>query len=129
VPQAGFGSIDTGCLDVIRSLQRPGRPDLLRKVIDQFFEDGARQLEAVRSGYSAGDAAAVRGAIHRLKSSSAYLGAPWLAKLCGELEDICRKGQLPADMNLIATIEGGFLKARAQLEPYIKELPYDTNSR
>jgi CheY-like chemotaxis protein len=125
VPHGGFGRIDTGCLDVIRSLQRPGKPDLLKKVIGQFFEDGARQLEVVRSGYSAGDAAAVMGACHRLKSSSAGLGAPWLAKLCEELEVNCRKGVLPADMTLVTRIEEGFLEAKAELEPHKQELSHD----
>jgi|GEM_PF-2362228 len=111
--------IDTTSLDAIRALQRPGKPDILKKVIDNYFEDGPRQLDELRNGFAAGDAAAVRGASHRLKSASANLGAFRLAERCKELEDICRDGALPADMALIDAIEAGFREAMDQLESYI----------
>jgi HPt (histidine-containing phosphotransfer) domain-containing protein len=113
------GRIDTGYLDGIRALQRPGKPDLLKKIIDQYCVDGVRQIELIRCGYAAGHTAAIQGASHRLKSSSANLGALRLAELCEELEGISREGALPADMTLIARIEEGYLEARTRLE----ELP------
>jgi signal transduction histidine kinase/CheY-like chemotaxis protein len=125
MPHGGYGVIETGYLEVIRAQQRPGGPDLLGKIIGLYLEDGARQLEAVRSGYSAGNAAVVAGAVHRLKSSSANLGALSLAKLCEELEGICREGALPPDITLIASIEEGFLKAKIELELHKQELSHD----
>jgi len=115
---ADFGRlrIDTGYLDAIRSLQRPEKPDLLKKVIGQYFEDAVRQIDAIRSGYSAGDAVVITSASHRLKSSSSNLGATWLAEQCQELEKICREGLLPGDMTLFRNIEEGFIEARTVLE-------------
>ncbi|MDD5285709.1 MAG: Hpt domain-containing protein [Desulfuromonadaceae bacterium] len=121
-------SIDTGCLDAIRSLQRPGRPDILEKVIGQYFEDAAHQIEVMRTGYASGDAAAITGASHRIKSSSANLGALRLADLCMKLESICRDGLLPADMTLIISIEEGFIEAKSQIESYRRELSYDNRT-
>jgi len=118
VAASGYGSIDTSYLDAMRALQRPGRPDLLKTVIGQYFEDGVRQIEIIRNGYAGGDAAAVLGASHRFKSSSANLGALWLADLCKELECICKDGRLPADMTLITRIEDGYREARTQLEAF-----------
>jgi len=115
VVAAKYG-IDIGCLDSIRSLQSPGKPDLLEKVIGQYFEDAALQVEVMRNGYSAGDTAAVKSASHRLKSSSANLGALRLAELCQELESLCKEGVIPADKNLIGAIDEAFLDAKAQLE-------------
>lgn len=118
-------SIDLGCIDAIRAMQRPGKPDLLEKVIALYFEDAVRQIAVMRSGYAAGDAAAVK----RLKSSSANLGALWLAELCKELECFCKKGELPADTALISSIEDGFFEARVQLESYNKEQPHGNTQR
>ncbi|NTV49640.1 MAG: response regulator [Geobacteraceae bacterium] len=112
------GRIKTSCLDAIRSLQASGKPDFLKKVIDQYFEDAVRLIETMRSGYAAGDVAAVQSASHRFKSSSAILGALWLADLCRELESTCREGKLPADIALIDSIEEGFIEAKAQLGLY-----------
>jgi PAS domain S-box-containing protein len=113
--------IDTSYLDAIRSLQRPGNPDLLTEVIKHYFDDTPRGLEELRNGYSSGDTDAVKAASHRLKSSSANLGALWLAALCEQLEGICREGRLPEEMTLISEIEDGFVKARMQLEPYLQK--------
>ena len=113
-----IAGIDTRYLDVIRSLQRPGKPDLLEKVIGQYFEDAALQVELMRNGYSAGDTAAVKSASHRLKSSSANLGALRLAELCQELERLCKEGGLYAGAPLISAIDEAFLDAKAQLEPF-----------
>ena len=112
------GRIDAVYLDAIRSLQQPEKPDLLKKVIGHYFEDAACQLDVIRRGYSAGDTAAITGASHRLKSSSANLGALWLAERCKELEFMCREGLVPADATLITTIEEGYYEARTQLEAY-----------
>ena len=113
-----IAGIDTRYLDVIRSLQRPGKPDLLENVIGQYLEDAALQVEVMRNGYSTGDTAAVKAASHRLKSSSANLGALHLAELCQELESQSKVGELSADMNLISAIDEAFLDARAQLETF-----------
>jgi TMAO reductase system sensor TorS len=114
--------IDTSYLDAIRSLQNRDKSDLLNKLIGLYFEDAAHQIEVIRSGYTAGDAAAIKSASHRLKSGSANLGATWLADLCKELEYICRDGMLPGDLTLIASIEEGFLEARAQLELFQEQV-------
>ncbi len=116
----GQWRIDTSCLDAIHSLQRPEKPDLLQKVINLYFEDGVRQIDAIRNGYSAGDAAVITGASHRLKSGSANLGATWLAEHCLELEGICREGLLPEDLTIFTRIEEGFHEARTQLEVYVE---------
>ena len=117
----GANSIDTAFLEAIRSLQRPGKPDILAKVIGQYFEDAVRQIEIIRGGYAFGDPVAMKGASHRMKSSSANLGALRLADLCKELEEICRDGGWPTDMNLITGIEQEYAEARARLEMYTAE--------
>jgi two-component system, sensor histidine kinase and response regulator len=112
------GAIDTSCIDTIRGLQRPGRPDILAKTIACYFEDAGGLVTAIREGFAAGEAVTVHRAAHRLKSSSAVLGASRLASYCRDLEELCRDGELPADNSLVALIERGYRQARIGLEPY-----------
>ncbi len=113
--------IDAGCLAAVRSLQRPGKPDILKKVIGLYFDDALLQIETMRSGYAAGDVTAIKSASHRLKSGSANLGAFWVAENCKELEDLCGGAQLPADATLITSIEEAYFEAREQLKVYCEE--------
>ena len=122
-PPVDPGVIDISCIDSIRSLQRPGRPDILAKVVACYFNDGDSLVAAIREGFAAGDAVAVQRTAHRLKSSSAFLGASRLADYCQELEELCSGGKLPADNSLVTLIERGYRQARSGLEPFRGEQP------
>lgn len=79
-------SLDMTCINAIRSLQRPGSPDILRKVLTHFFDDTPRLLQKLRKATSTGDVQTVRQAAHSLKTASANLGATRLAAHCKEME-------------------------------------------
>jgi HPt (histidine-containing phosphotransfer) domain-containing protein len=115
---ADTGVLDLTCIESIRNLQRPGRPDILAKVITSYFGDADSLINAIREGIAAGDAAVVHRTAHRFKSSSAVLGASRLANYCRELEEICRDGTLPPDNSLVNAIENSYHQARIELEPY-----------
>jgi CheY-like chemotaxis protein len=83
---ADKGSIDREVLNTIRALQRQGKPDLLRRVINIYLEDSLKLLEALRQALSQGDGVGLKRQAHSLKSSSANVGALQLAELCKELE-------------------------------------------
>ena len=120
-PGSGPWIIDTERLDELRSLQRPGNPDLLEKIIRQYLAEGVALIEQIRAGFAAGDAARVQDACHRFKSSSAFVGATRLAKLCEELDQICRGGGLPGDCGYLAGIEEGYREAASSLRPFLTE--------
>jgi len=111
--------IDAERLDEIRLLQRPGAPDLLRKVIAQYLTDADQLMETLQRGCAAGDAAAVQGACHRLKSSSAFVGASWLSARCEELEELCSAGGLEGAAPQLTRLMEGYRAARRILEPYL----------
>ena len=117
-PPVDHEAIDLTCIDSIRSLQRPGRPDILAKAIACYLEDADSLIAAIRKGIAAGDASVVHRTAHRFKSSSAFLGATRLANYCRELEEICRDGELPSDHSLVDAIESSYHQARIELEPY-----------
>ena len=113
--------LDMGFIDELRALQCPGKPDLLEKVITQYLADGVTLVATIRSGLTAGDAAAVQCACHRFKSSSAFVGATWLAQRCEELDRDCRDGRLPLGTDSLSGIEEGFREARSGLELLLLE--------
>jgi CheY-like chemotaxis protein/HPt (histidine-containing phosphotransfer) domain-containing protein len=84
----GTPVIDPKALQTLRELQRPGRPDLLTRVIDLFALDAPRLLSAMRNAVAQSDAEALRHAAHTLKSTSANVGATMLAVNCREIEQL-----------------------------------------
>ncbi|MFK8081277.1 MAG: response regulator [Granulosicoccus sp.] len=78
--------INMKAINVIRGLQRPGKPDLLKKVIDVYFAKTPEVIDAMRSGLANDDYPLISASAHSLKSSSAYLGAEILSRSCREVE-------------------------------------------
>jgi two-component system sensor histidine kinase BarA len=64
------------------------------EVLASYLRADEALVSGLESGMVAGDALAVARACHKLKSSSAILGADALAARCAELESIARTGRL-----------------------------------
>jgi signal transduction histidine kinase/DNA-binding response OmpR family regulator/HPt (histidine-containing phosphotransfer) domain-containing protein len=89
-------SFDPEALQALRALQKPGRPDLVTRIIDLFVLDAPRLLGAMRDAIGASDAEGLRHAAHTLKSTSANVGALRLAASCGEIEQFARATDVAA---------------------------------
>ncbi len=87
-------SLDPKALQALRALQRPGRPDVLTRIIDMFNNDAPRLLGEMHAAAGAGDAEALRRAAHTLKSTSANVGATILAATCKEIEQLARAADM-----------------------------------
>ena len=96
--------IDKTAWDAIRSLQRPGRPDILAKVLSTYLNDSRILVEEIRAAVEARDPATVAKAAHRLKSSSAQLGVMATAAHCKELEHLGRLASLDNAAHLLAQL-------------------------
>ncbi|MFO0732594.1 MAG: PAS domain S-box protein [Nitrospiraceae bacterium] len=79
-------SLDLKALDSIRALQRPSRPNVLASVLRKYLDSSRESVDALRDAIRAHDPAALQAIAHRLKSSSAQLGAIAVAARCKELE-------------------------------------------
>ena len=62
-------------------------------------------METIRQSITLGDAAAMQGAAHSLKSTSGNLGAMILAGLCKELETMGRAGTTDNAILLLPVLE------------------------
>ena len=109
------GSVDPKVLDTIRSLQQPGNPDLLQRVIRIYLEDSLRLLQELREARTQGDEARMKRQAHTLKSSSANVGALRLSSLCKELETVAPEHTLVRVQELISQIESEYQIVQTEL--------------
>ena len=80
--------IDQTALAGIRALQRSGQPDIVVRVVTSYLDTSPDIVARIRSAARSQDAAELRAAAHRLKSSSAQLGAMAVSADCRELEQM-----------------------------------------
>ena len=97
--------IDAKALDMLRGLQRPGRPDIVAKVVDSYLDSSPQLLRAIQEAVAQGNASALHHAAHSLKSSSANVGAIELTKLSKELEAMGRNSTLAPAAAVASRIE------------------------
>ncbi|THB64670.1 MAG: Hpt domain-containing protein [Gammaproteobacteria bacterium] len=84
--------LDSEALDTIKSLEQPGMPSLLERVINTYLETAEPIVEQLKDRFAANDADGVMHASHSLKSSSANVGAKRLSGMCAEIESYSREG-------------------------------------
>jgi HPt (histidine-containing phosphotransfer) domain-containing protein len=115
--------LDRSALDRLAALQAAGKNETLNKIIALYFAQSERLIEALRGAIAGKDAAAMAGAAHTFKSSSACLGAVSLAAMCSELEMIGRNQGLTGAGEILASLEREYPRVRAFLEGYADVRP------
>ena len=78
--------LDQARLDELRSLQHPGRPSVLQRVVEAYLRETPSLIEALQQAMQQQDRHALRVNAHSLKSSSANVGASQFAEQCLQLE-------------------------------------------
>ena len=97
--------IDQKVLDQLSELQDAEAPDLMARVLDLYLVESPRLMQKLRQASEAGDVAEMARFAHSLDSSSANVGATVLARLCNELRQSARGGDLDASRGLVAQVE------------------------
>jgi signal transduction histidine kinase/CheY-like chemotaxis protein len=115
------GQIDRTAWAAITTLQKPGQPDVLHRVINLFLANSKAQVIQLQQAVRVQDYPVIQGIAHTLKSSSATLGAHVLSALAKQLEEACRAGHTEQSGNLIALIVTEYQAVctllRAELNP------------
>ncbi|MNU47729.1 hybrid sensory histidine kinase TorS [compost metagenome] len=101
----GGAILDAAALQNLRAMRRPGRPDVLGRIIDLFYSDAPRLLGQLEVAAEASDAAALQLAAHTLKSSCANVGALGLSATCREIEQYARGNDVGSALNHIRGIQ------------------------
>ncbi|MFK7997630.1 MAG: Hpt domain-containing protein [Granulosicoccus sp.] len=112
-------TIDPHALKMISSLQSPGKPDLLVRVISVFKSESPKAIASMQQGLESSDFSAVRNAAHTLKSSSAYVGAKAFSELCRDLETAARENNYTACVVLAYELEDMFDACCLELDTYL----------
>jgi len=92
----------------ITTLQRPGGPDILAKILSLYLADSQQLVDTLHRGVASGNAQLVMEAAHSLKSRSAVLGAVSLSELCRQFEGISRRGPLTDAQDLLGPLDSEF---------------------
>lgn len=85
--------------------------DFLSSLIDTFVEHGTQDLERLRQAVDARDPEGARKAAHRMKSSSANVGARRLSARCADIEKDARSNKVDILAESLAILEAEYLKA------------------
>lgn len=112
--------IDHTALENILALQTPGAPNLLGKVIGNYFDNSQRLMESLTEAVRGADAVVIQKASHSLKSSSATLGATTLATLCQKLESMGREKIIENAGEVLLEIQAEYELVKDALQ---KEMP------
>lgn len=94
-----------------------GDRSTLAALLDCYFTNTPQLLQDIEQAISRQDASAMAKSAHQLKSSSAYLGALKLAKLCGELEQRGQQYQLEQSAEISQLMQNEY----HQIHTYFKQ--------
>ncbi len=112
-------AIDRAALAAIRALQRPGHPDIVARIVTQYMDSSPEIIDRMRRAVLSKNAGELRAAAHRLKSSSAQLGATALASDCRELEMMGARGELERAEETFKNLERRYADACAAFQDAI----------
>lgn len=90
-------------------------PEFIEELLETFVESTTELMEPLRAGVLAGDPEAIQRESHRLKGSSANIGAEALQAESRELEQLGRSGSVAGAVELLARIEAEFARVRSFL--------------
>jgi HPt (histidine-containing phosphotransfer) domain-containing protein len=108
--------VDVSTLLELRSLQKPGAPDVVGRILNRFFAESAERLETIRSSVAAGDAQAIERAGHALKGIAGTVGAHAVHRLAVRLEEVGRAGRTQDAAPLVTELESALERTRTTFE-------------
>jgi PAS domain S-box-containing protein len=93
-----------------------GDSTFIGELISLYLKDSQGQMGSIREAVIGGDLALLTRSAHKLKGSSAQLGAYRVSDVCGRLEEIGREGSTGSAESLIEELESSFEVDSAILE-------------
>jgi two-component system, sensor histidine kinase and response regulator len=99
-----MSSVDKSVLDSIAAIQRKGEPDVVQKIINVYISDTKSTVERLSLAVKDGNATDIFALAHKLKSSSANVGARHLSSLFKTLEAIGKENNLRDSQEILTQI-------------------------
>ena len=102
--------------DAIDRLRGFGGPKLVRGMIEVFVSNAHLKAADAREALECGDSAALRAALHGLKSSAGQLGAQSVYQACIAGEELASRGELTPCAPYLARIEEDLPRVNRELQ-------------
>jgi two-component system sensor histidine kinase/response regulator len=109
-------TLDAATLDALRALPKRGAKDMLMHIGELYLVDSRGLVAAIEQSLGAGNAADLARAAHAWRSYNGNVGAHGLARLCRDLEDAGRTGNLVAAQQIYIQIEALHAQVRDELQ-------------
>jgi len=113
--------IDRSVLDSYRALQQAGTPDLIGSLVTTYVEQSSAIMKSLGSAVDEKNSEDMFRLAHKLKSSSAIVGAMELSALLKSLELLGRQNEVEGTADLFAHIQKEFEAVQEALRPLIPE--------
>jgi len=114
-PVAQSPALNAAAFAALQALGSDEDPMFLLDVVEQFVQDAAVHIAALRVAADTGDAMALERAAHTLKSTSASVGALGMTALCHELQGLGRMGSVAGAAAYIVQLVGEFERVQQAL--------------
>jgi signal transduction histidine kinase/DNA-binding response OmpR family regulator/HPt (histidine-containing phosphotransfer) domain-containing protein len=114
-PVAQSPALNAAAFAALQALGSDEDPMFLFDVVEQFVQDAAVHIAALRVAADTGDAVALERAAHTLKSTSASVGALGMTALCHELQGLGRMGSVAGAAAYIVQLVGEFERVQQAL--------------
>jgi CheY-like chemotaxis protein/HPt (histidine-containing phosphotransfer) domain-containing protein len=107
--------IDTRTLQEVGALDEPGKPSLLRALVDDYLREAPLHIGEIREAAAGPEIAGIAGKAHKLSGISLSVGACGVADVCIRIERIARTGSAAMLAPLVDQLEFRFAQTRAHL--------------
>jgi CheY-like chemotaxis protein len=108
--------LDARVLNGLRALPRRGDRDMLSHIAERYLTDSQALVAQIERAASSGAATELARAAHAWRSYNGNLGAHALARLCRELEERARRGELSGTRELLVELHALHAQVRVELE-------------
>ena len=108
--------LDRATLNALRALPRSGQKDMLSHIAELYLSDSGTLVASIEHALDVGEAANLARAAHAWRSYNGNVGAHSLARLCRELEDNARAGNLTAAREVFGQIRVLHERVRDELQ-------------
>lgn len=98
-----------------------GDAEFLAELVDIFLDDAVERLEEIRHAVAAEDETEIRKTAHKLKGSSANMGATGLMRLAKSLEDMGMSGDVRDAASFVEGLDAEFARVKTALERLVAE--------
>jgi signal transduction histidine kinase/ligand-binding sensor domain-containing protein/CheY-like chemotaxis protein/HPt (histidine-containing phosphotransfer) domain-containing protein len=113
--------LDGVTLNALRALPRSGPKDMLSHIGELYLLDSRGLVATIERSLEAADSVSLARAAHAWRSYNGNVGAHGLARLCRELEDDARKGDMTAAREVFARIRILHDRVRDELQSEMRK--------